>query len=78
MSATQRPTGPAVSWLCAIGMMPPCDSRPRDGFRATTRLLPAGQTSEPSVSVPTAAAHRLAATATAEPELEPQGSKPRL
>ena len=28
---------------------------------------------EPSVSVPMAAAHRLAATATPEPELEPDG-----
>ena len=32
-----------------------------------------GQTIEPSVSVPTAAAQRLAATAAAEPELEPHG-----
>ena len=31
-----------------------------------------GQMIEPSVSVPTAAAHRLAATAAPEPELEPQ------
>ena len=32
-----------------------------------------GQTIEPSVSVPTATAQRFAATAAAEPELEPQG-----
>ena len=32
-----------------------------------------GQTTDPLVSVPTATAAKLAATATAEPELEPQG-----
>jgi hypothetical protein len=36
-------------------------------------LAAAGQTIEPSVSVPSATALRLAATATAEPELEPHG-----
>ena len=33
----------------------------------------AGLSSEPEVSVPIAAAHRPAATATAEPELDPPG-----
>jgi hypothetical protein len=32
-----------------------------------------GQTMEPSVSVPTATAHRFAATAAPDPELDPQG-----
>ena len=32
-----------------------------------------GQTTEPSVSVPIAAAHRFALAAAPEPELEPQG-----
>ena len=32
-----------------------------------------GDTIEPSVSVPTAAAARLAAAATADPELDPEG-----
>src|SRR5262245_2070786 len=58
-------------------MMPSCATRPSDGLRPTTRLLPAGQTMDPSVSVPTAAAHRLAAVATADPELDPHGSKLR-
>jgi hypothetical protein len=39
----------------------------------TIPLADAGQTTEPSVSVPTAAAQKLAATAAPEPELEPQG-----
>ena len=39
----------------------------------TMLLEDAGQRIEPSVSVPNEAAARLAATATADPELEPQG-----
>src|SRR4029450_649799 len=74
-STTVRAIGPAVSWLCAIGIMPSCDRRPTVGLRPNTRLCPAGHTIAPSVSVPTAAAHMFAAAATAEPELEPHGSK---
>ena len=40
-------------------------------------LVCEGQITDPSVSVPTAAAHKLAATATAEPELEPHGLRSR-
>src|SRR5512132_411182 len=76
-SVTVRVMGPAVSWLWAIGMIPSCDRRPSVGLRPTTRLLPDGHTMEPSVSVPTAAAPRFAATATADPVLEPHGSKDR-
>ena len=36
-----------------------------------------GQMIDPSVSVPIASAHKLAATATAEPELEPHGFRSR-
>ena len=39
----------------------------------TMPLVVAGQTIEPSVSVPTASGARLAATAAPEPELEPHG-----
>src|SRR5262245_30223806 len=74
-SVTVRHIGPAVSWLCAIGMMPVCDNRPSVGLSPTTRLLPDGHTIDPSVSVPTAAAQRLAAGAAPDPELDPQGSK---
>ena len=58
-----------------MGMIPSCESSPSVGFRPTTRLLPAGQTIDPSVSVPTAPAHRFAAGATPDPELDPHGSK---
>jgi hypothetical protein len=39
----------------------------------TNEFADEGQTIEPSVSVPMAAAHRLAATAAPDPELDPQG-----
>jgi hypothetical protein len=48
-------------------------TKPTVGFKPTMPLMDAGLTIDPSVSVPTATAHRLAATATAEPELDPDG-----
>jgi hypothetical protein len=54
-------------------MTPPRLVSPTVGLMPTTPLLCEGQTIEPSVSVPRAAAQRLAETATAEPELDPQG-----
>src|SRR6266478_5809849 len=56
-------------------MIPSCETSPTVGLRPKLRLFPEGQTTEPSVSVPTAAAHMFAAAATAEPELDPHGSK---
>ena len=53
-------------------MMPERLTRPTVGLRPTMPLIAAGQVIEPSVSVPMAAAHRPAATATAEPVLDPQ------
>src|SRR6266516_1110198 len=47
--------------------------RPSVGLMPTRELLLDGDTIEPSVSVPTAAAARFAATATPEPELDPEG-----
>src|SRR3954464_2004294 len=65
--------GPAVSWLCAIGMMPVRLTRPSVGLMPTSDALVDGETIEPSVSVPPAAAPRLAAMAAPEPELDPDG-----
>ena len=65
--------GPAVSWLCAIGMMPLRLRRPSVGLIPTMPLIPDGHMTEPSVSVPTATLVRFAATATPEPLEEPQG-----
>src|SRR5206468_4382278 len=72
-SRTVRVMGPAVSWLCAIGIMPARLTRPSVGLMPTSPFAEDGQTTDPSVSVPIAAAHRLAATAAPEPELEPHG-----
>src|SRR5258708_2861219 len=72
-SATVRPCGPTVSWLCETGTTPARLVRPTVGLMPTTPFALEGQTIEPSVSVPSATAHRLAETATAEPELEPHG-----
>src|SRR5580765_1714992 len=47
--------------------------RPCVGLIPTSAALLDGETIEPSVSVPIAAAARLAAAATAEPELDPDG-----
>src|SRR5262249_18742681 len=72
-SRTVRAIGPAVSCECEIGMTPDRLTRPTVGLIPTMPLADDGLTIEPSVSVPTAAAHRFAATATADPELDPHG-----
>src|SRR5579871_1922790 len=71
-SSTDRVIGPGVSWLMEIGMMWVRDRRPTVGFRPTIPQRLAGETIEPSVSVPTAPPARLAAIAAALPELEPE------
>src|SRR5687768_1551025 len=65
--------GPAVSWLCAIGMMPAPSITPSVGFTPTSEQALDGQTIDPSVSVPMPTAARFAAIAAPVPELEPQG-----
>src|ERR1700694_1028200 len=72
-SVTVRAIGPAVSWLCAMGTIPAPSINPSVGFTPTREHAPEGQTIEPSVSVPTPTAAKLAAIAAPVPELEPQG-----
>src|SRR4051794_41861575 len=72
-SATVRHNGPAVSWVCEMGMMPARLSRPTVGLMPTIPVVEAGHTNNPSVSVPTAPRPKLADTTPAESELEPQG-----
>ena len=55
------------------GTTPVVLSRPRVGLRPTMLLKAAGTRPEPAVSVPSAKLTRPAATATAEPELDPPG-----
>ena len=56
-----------------MGINPCLLMRPTFGLSPTTPFLLDGPRIEPSVSVPMAAAQKPAATATADPELEPQG-----
>ncbi len=56
-----------------IGTIPARERSPTVGFTPTRALLFEGETIEPSVSVPTAAAARFAAIAAPDPELEPEG-----
>src|SRR5689334_22516212 len=76
-SVTVRARGPTVSWLWAIGMIPERLVNPTVGLMPTTPLTAAGTRIDPSVSVPMAATARLAATADAEPELDPCGEVSR-
>jgi hypothetical protein len=73
-----RAIGPAVSCDLEIGMIPARLTRPTVGLMPTTPQTEDGETIDPSVSVPTATAQRLAETATADPELEPDGLRSRV
>src|SRR4051794_14421378 len=55
------------------GTTPAVDTSPSEGLRPTMLLRPAGTRPEPAVSVPSASGTSPAATATAEPELDPPG-----
>src|SRR5215472_8164941 len=72
-SATVRACGPTVSCVCDIGITPARLVTPTVGLIPTTPLADEGLMIEPSVSVPSDATHRLAETATPEPELDPPG-----
>src|SRR5215469_9915631 len=72
-SATVRPWTPTVSWVCEMGTTPARLVRPTVGLMPTTPLALAGQTTLPSVSVPSETVLKLADAAAAEPELEPHG-----
>src|SRR6185369_9012420 len=76
-SATVRAMGPAVSWLCAMGIIPERLINPSVGLMPTIPVKEEGEVTEPSVSVPTATAQRFAETAAADPELEPEGFRSR-
>src|SRR5713226_2132830 len=77
-SATVRPCGPMVSCVCEMGTTPARLVSPTVGLMPTTAQWLAGQTIDPSVSVASAAAVKLAAVAAPEPELEPHGFRSRM
>src|SRR5579883_2708603 len=56
-----------------MGTMPDRLRSPTVGLRPTSAEQDEGETIDPSVSVPTATAQKLAAAATADPELDPEG-----
>ena len=72
-SATLRPIGPggvlAVADRHDVGA---ADTGPTVGLSPTSPFMDEGQVTEPSVSVPTPTAARLAAIAAPVPEEEPQ------
>src|SRR3984893_9376556 len=72
-SATVRAIGPAVSCADDLGTIPARLTRPRVGLRPTIPQALAGHTMEPSVWAPTPSRAWPAATATPEPELDPEG-----
>ena len=72
-SATVRAWTPTVSWVCEIGTTPARLVSPIVGLSPTTPLALPGQTTLPSVSVPSETVAKLAEAAAPEPELEPQG-----
>src|SRR2546429_357281 len=61
-----------------MGTTPTRLVRPTVGLMPTTPLTPAGQTMEPSVSVPTETAQRFAATAGGACPVEPLGDLDRV
>ena len=75
-SPTLRVMGPTVSRLQARGYTPCLDMRPKVGLRPTMAQRAAGSLTEPPVSLPRAAMHWPAATAAAEPPLEPPVMRP--
>src|SRR5229473_6859331 len=76
-SPTVRPSGPAQSKAGDSGMMPSQEMRPQLGFRPVTLQRDAGMRMEPPVSVPMLPKQSPAATAAAEPPLEPPGMRAR-
>lgn len=65
--------GPAESMVWLIGMTPSWDTSPMVGLIVYRAALAAGDTRDPSVSVPIESGAYPAETATADPVDDPQG-----
>src|SRR6516162_3793028 len=72
-SSTVSASTETQSRVRQAGTTPAVETRPRLGFKPTTLLKPAGTRPDPAVSVPSASGTRPAATAIAEPVLDPPG-----
>ena len=75
-SATVRAMGPAWSQLGARGKQPSSETSAYVGLKPTIPQQAAGMRIEPPESVPSAASARPAASAAAEPPLEPPAIRP--
>src|SRR4051812_41447529 len=75
-SSTDRAIGPTWSKLGASGKQPAVGTRSKLGLNPTTPQQAAGARIEPAVSDPSAASARLAASAAADPPLEPPAMRP--
>ena len=71
--STLIPIGPAVSCEDDIGIIPDLLTKPVVGFMPTIPFIDDGHEIDPFVSVPIAISTIPIETATADPELEPQG-----
>ena len=74
-SATVRVMGPTESSSESSGIRPAPLMRPKVCLSPTRPQMAAGMRTDPPVSVPSAAGARSAATPTAEPLLEPPGTR---
>src|SRR5215207_1372858 len=74
-SSAVRHIGPTVSRVQLTGITPRLLTRPFVGFRPTMPHTDAGARIEPVVSVPRAPKQSSAATATAAPPEEPDGTR---
>src|SRR5690606_24901091 len=74
-SLAERVIRPMESTLGSKGNAPSTGQRPAVVFKPKTPLKAAGTRTEPPESEPMANAHRPAAMATPDPELEPPGAR---
>ncbi len=77
-SCAVRAIGPTVSSEALIGMTPSVLTCPRAGRTPVSPHSAEGTRTEPPVSVPSAPAHSPAATAAADPPLDPPGLRSRF
>ena len=74
-AATSRAIGPTWSKLGASGKQPSVGTSPYVGLKPTTPQHAAGMRIEPPESVPSASSASPAASAAADPPLEPPASR---
>src|SRR5690606_38143786 len=74
-SPAERESSPTLSRVGASGTAPEVDQKPTVVLKPKMPHRAAGTRTEPPVSLPSAKAHSPAATATAEPLLDPPGRR---